>query len=127
MFEQRGLVALVVGGSTAELLDLGTPTFLGATLLSLRSPDLCRNAWRCGSIHRHQPRREPRKRDLAIGRLRATLCGRHGQASRAVRQPHAGGDFIAMLAARPAGDKERYIGNLLKRRAVGRIECGRIL
>jgi len=78
MFEQRGLVALVGGGATAELLDLGAPPFLGTALRTLCSPDLCRDARSYGVFiaisepifARAAPRREHHRLGRACRHLR---------------------------------------------------------
>ncbi|GAC1566091.1 MAG: hypothetical protein NVS3B14_06270 [Ktedonobacteraceae bacterium] len=49
------------------------------------------------------------ERGLAIGMLRSALCCHDGNTGGAMNQAHASFNFIAMLSARPTGDKELYL------------------
>ena len=58
---------------------------------------------------------------FAVGVLRSALGSRDGNAGRAMQQPHACLDFIAMLPAWPASDNELEIAIAFERFPVGRI------
>jgi len=59
---------------------------------------------------------------LAVGVLRPALCCRDGNTSWAMHKAHACFNFIAVLAARPAGYEELYVAVAFERFAVGWIQ-----
>src|SRR5258707_1736503 len=108
--EEKGkkilLPIVAVGNSCAALLVLGGATFgLQAAFAAPRSGTR-RNTWNAAALGREESLGHALKSHLAVRVLRAPLGGRDHDAARPVDQSHAGLHLVAMLPARPAGNKK---------------------